>query len=69
MDNNSDTYGRTIYLGASRRRLEDAEALYNQERWNGAIYMGGYAIECALKSLLCHEEDIVNFKKTKGNIN
>ena len=65
MDNNSDTYGRTIYLGASRRRLEDAEALYNQERWNGAIYMGGYAIECALKSLLCHEEDIVNFKNTK----
>ena len=65
MDNNPDTYGRTIQLGASRRRLEDAEALYNQERWNGAIYMGGYAIECALKSLLCHEEDIVNFKKTK----
>ena len=65
MDNNSDTYGRTIYLGASRRRLEDAEALYNQERWNGAIYMGGYAIECALKSLICVKEGTDNFKNTK----
>ena len=65
MDNNPDTYGRTIQLGASRRRLEDAEALYNQERWNGAIYMGGYAIECALKSLICYEEDTYNLKDTK----
>ena len=64
MDNNSDTYGRTIYLGASRRRLEDAEALYNQERWNGAIYMGGYAIECALKSLICFKQRTDNFKNT-----
>ena len=65
MTNNPDTYGRTIQLGASRRRLEDAEALYNQERWNGAIYMGGYAIECALKSLICYEEDTYNLRHTK----
>ena len=65
MDNNPDTYDRTIQLGASRRRLEDAEALYNQERWNGAIYMGGYAIECALKSLICYEEDTYNLRHTK----
>ena len=49
-----------------RDSLEDAEALYNQERWNGAIYMGGYAIECALKSLICYEEDMYNLRHTKA---
>jgi hypothetical protein len=42
----TDTYDRRIQLGASRRRFEDAEILHNQKRWTGAIYMGGYAIEC-----------------------
>ena len=65
MPNTPDTYGRSIQLGASRRRLEDARALYSQKRWNGAIYMGGYAIECALKSLICYEEKKYNLKDTK----
>lgn len=65
MPNTPDTYGRSIQLGASRRRLEDAKALHSQKRWNGAIYMGGYAIECALKSLICYEEKKHNFKDTE----
>jgi len=52
----TDNYGRSIQLGASRRRYEDALALQGAGRWNGAIYLGGYAIECSLKALICYTE-------------
>ena len=60
-----DTYNRRIQLGASRRRYEDAEALRNANRWNGAMYLAGYAIECSLKALICYSERTNNFKETK----
>lgn len=63
-DNLTDTYDRRMQLGASHRRYEDALALYNARRWNGAIYLGGYAIECSLKSLVCYIEHKGNFKDT-----
>ncbi len=59
-----DTYGRSCQLGASRRRFEDAKHLHNCQRWTGAIYLGGYAIECSLKALICYEENKLNFKET-----
>ncbi|MCU0517460.1 MAG: hypothetical protein MUC60_11485 [Oscillatoria sp. Prado101] len=60
----TDTYDRRVQLGASRRRLEDAQALDSQKRWAGAVYLGGYAIECSLKSLICYNEGKNNFKDT-----
>jgi MinD-like ATPase involved in chromosome partitioning or flagellar assembly len=57
----SDTYDKRCQLGASRRRFEDALALHSCQRWSGAIYLGGYVIECSLKSLICEEEKIDNF--------
>lgn len=60
----TDTYDKRCQLGASRRRFEDAQALYSCKRWWGAVYIGGYAIECSLKSLICHEENKNNFKET-----
>jgi len=60
----TDTYDYRIQEGASRRRREDALALYNAHRWNGAIYLGGYAIECSLKALVCYIENKRNFKDT-----
>ncbi len=60
-----DTYGKSCQLGASRRRFEDAQALLAQKRWTGAIYLGGYTVECSLKSLICHEEGKNNLKETK----
>ena len=60
-----DTYDRRCQLGASRRRLEDAQTLHVQNRWSGATYLGGYAIECSLKSLICYEEKKHNFKDTQ----
>jgi hypothetical protein len=61
----TDTYDRRVQLGASRRRLEDAQALHQQKRWSGAMYLAGYAIECSLKSLICYEERKNNFKDTQ----
>lgn len=37
---------------ASRHRLDDARALLNADRWRGAMYMAGYAVECMLKAKL-----------------
>lgn len=59
-----DTFDRRCQLGASRRRLDDAAALRSCKRWAGSIYLGGYAIECSLKSLICHLERKNNFKDT-----
>ncbi|HLO48990.1 MAG TPA: hypothetical protein VK211_11290 [Kamptonema sp.] len=59
-----DTYDKRCQLGASRRRFEDALALHSCKRWKGAVYMGGYAIECSLKSLICSLENQNNFKQT-----
>jgi hypothetical protein len=59
-----NTYDRRILLGASRQRLEDAKTLVSAQRWAGAMYLGGYAIECSLKSLLCHLENTDNLENT-----
>jgi len=51
-----DTYDKRCQIAASKRHMEDARVLHNQKRWLGSIYLGGYAVECSLKSLICYEE-------------
>lgn len=60
-----DTYNRQIQLHASRQRYHDAEALLEKKRWKGAMYLGGYAIECSLKALICYRERKGSFQDTK----
>jgi hypothetical protein len=36
----------------AHHRRDDAQALLQQERWRGAMYMAGYAIECTIKAKL-----------------
>jgi hypothetical protein len=60
-----DTYDRRIQLGASRRRREDAESLHAAGRWAGAVYLGGYTLECSLKALICYNEGKHNVKDTR----
>ncbi|MBI4607080.1 MAG: HEPN domain-containing protein [Planctomycetes bacterium] len=36
--------------GLAEARLEDAQALLQASRYDGAVYLGGYAIEIALKA-------------------
>lgn len=61
----ADTYDRRVQLDASRHRYEDAKSLKNVGRWNGAIYLAGYAIECSLKALICYGDCTNNLKETK----
>lgn len=39
----------------ANQRLEDAQVLIasRKRRYNGAVYLGGYTVECALKSAIC----------------
>ena len=48
---------------ASRQRLADAKALLNASRWRGAMYIGGYAVECLLKTKLMHIYDCKNLSE------
>lgn len=60
----TDTYDRRVQLDTSRHRYKDAIHLKKAERWNGAIYLGGYAIECSLKALICYGDCTNNIKET-----
>ncbi len=37
----------------ARARLKDAMVLLNAGRYDGAVYICGYAVECGLKSRIC----------------
>jgi HEPN domain-containing protein len=39
--------------GIANARLEDARALYDAGRFDGAAYLCGYAVELALKARIC----------------
>jgi HEPN domain-containing protein len=34
-------------------RIEDAEILYNNNRYDGSVYLCGYAVELGLKARIC----------------
>jgi HEPN domain-containing protein len=44
--------GVSEHAKASAHRLDDAWALLKEQRWRGAMYLAGYAVECLLKSKL-----------------
>src|SRR5437899_12929150 len=41
--------GVSDQIKASRHRLDDAQALFEKERWRGCMYLAGYSLECLLK--------------------
>lgn len=43
------------YPVASKKHLDDAEALANSRRHVGCAYLAGYVVECALKTVLLFE--------------
>lgn len=49
----------------ARARLEDAESLFQSERYDGAVYLCGYAIEVGLKSRICKTLKWGEFPETK----
>ena len=50
----------------AEERLKDAEALLAAGRYEGAIYLGGYVVELALKSRICKVLDWKSFPQTPG---
>ena len=50
----------------AKARLEDAKALNASSRFDGAIYLGGYAVEIALKVKICHTLSWKEFPSSKG---
>lgn len=47
------------YSEAASRHFEDASHLAAKERWDGAGYLIGYAVECAIKSAIGAARPIV----------
>lgn len=43
---------------AAHKHLLDAQTLLGQQRADGAAYLSGYVVECALKSLWLHEAGV-----------
>ena len=37
---------------AAGRHLQDAKILCEQERWDNAVYLAGYVVECSFKVLI-----------------
>jgi len=50
----------TLFREIARARLLDAEALLRALRFDGAIYLAGYAIECQLKFAVCERRKILH---------
>jgi HEPN domain-containing protein len=50
----------------ARARLEDARALLAAGRYDGAVYVCGYAVEVALKAKICRILNWQEFPQTSG---
>ena len=50
----------------ARARLTDANALLKAGRYDGAVYMGGYVVEIALKARICRTLRWAGFPETKS---
>jgi HEPN domain-containing protein len=50
-------------------RLEDARVLLVAQRYSAAFYVGGYAVECALKACICKRTKAGDFPPPPKDIN
>ena len=48
-------------------RLEEALALLDDGHWDGACYLAGYAVECALKACICKRSGEYDFPPKDTN--
>lgn len=50
----------------ARARLQDSEALFERGRYDGAIYLCGYAVELGLKARICRTLNWPGFPSTRA---
>jgi len=48
-------------------RLKTVKLLINAKDWHGAANMMGYALECALKAVICKTLNLVSYPDRKSN--
>lgn len=48
-------------------RLKTAEILISAKDWDGAAYMLGYVLECALKAVVCKTLNLLNYPEYTKN--
>jgi HEPN domain-containing protein len=53
-------------LTLARERLKDAEVLLESQRYDGAVYLGGYVVELALKARICETLKWQGFPQTNS---
>jgi HEPN domain-containing protein len=51
----------------ARARLNDAEVLYRNKRYDGAVYICGYALEVVLKQRICKSLKWKEFPETRSD--
>jgi HEPN domain-containing protein len=49
----------------ARGRLKDAQTLFESKRYDGSVYLCGYAIELALKARICRTLKWTHFSETR----
>jgi hypothetical protein len=54
------------FEATARRRLDDATFLVVHDRYDSAVYLGGYALEIALKILIAKDKGYSNIPENKG---
>lgn len=66
------TQARTVIMlavgdlvGIAQARLEDAQTLARAGRFDGAVYLCGYAVELALKARICNTLSWTHFPETQ----
>jgi hypothetical protein len=57
---------RAELLDLARARIRDAEALRRAGRYDGAVYLAGYAVELCLKARICRTLRWQGFPETTG---
>ena len=55
----------TVLKSISRARLRDAKVLLKAMRYDGAVYLCGYAVELALKARMCRSLRWAGFPETQ----
>ena len=50
----------------AKAKLSDAEVLYKNRRYDGAVYIAGYALELSLKARTCRTLNWNEFPETNG---
>jgi HEPN domain-containing protein len=59
---------RTDFRQIARIRLEEAKILLDNGKFDGAYYLSGYVIECALKACICKKTNRYDFPPDRKSV-